>query len=62
MDGYERALKGGVVLTPPDRFTSLEQLVATLAVVCSEGHDRARRVFGEGYERRLPILGGGRDE
>ncbi|MFD0359767.1 hypothetical protein ACFVHW_39480 [Streptomyces sp. NPDC127110] len=50
------------MLNSADRFTSLEQLVAALTVACSDGHDRARRVFGEGYERRLPILGGGRDE
>ncbi|MYV75257.1 hypothetical protein GT352_15155 [Streptomyces sp. SID1046] len=56
MDRYERAIRSGVVLTPPDRFTSLEQLVAALAVVCSDEHDRARRLFGEGYERRLRIL------
>ncbi|MFD3466610.1 hypothetical protein ACFWWM_09620 [Streptomyces sp. NPDC058682] len=56
MDRYERAVWGGVVLTPPERFTSLEQLVAALAVVCSDEHDRARRLFGEGYERRLRIL------
>lgn len=56
MDGYERAVRGGVILTPPDRFNSLEQLVAALAVVCSDEHDRARRLFGEGYERRLRIL------
>lgn len=62
MDGYERTLRGGVVLNPPDRLTSLEQLLAALTVACSDEHDRARRVFGEDYERRLPILGGGRDE
>ncbi|MFD5411650.1 hypothetical protein [Streptomyces nojiriensis] len=56
MDRYERAVRSGVVLTPPARFTSLEELVAALAVVCSDEHDRARTLFGDGYERRLRIL------